>query len=75
MHLEEGFHWVVRGVNERRPTVSWARKGGVRRGVGARAVLGAHVCLGAGSSHRGGGHGPKSKSCCGGPLAGQMGSR
>ncbi|MFN7700862.1 MAG: hypothetical protein ACK5U8_23410 [Deltaproteobacteria bacterium] len=75
MHLEEGSHWVVRGVNERRPTVSWARKRGVRRGLGARAVLGAHVCRGTRSSHRGGGHGPKSKSCCGGPLAGRMGSR
>ena len=34
----------------------------------------AHVCLGARSSHRGG-QAPKSKSCCGGPLAGRMGSR
>ena len=86
---EEGSHRVMRGVNERRPsvnerrpsvnerrpTVSWARKRGVRRGLDARAVLGAHVCRGTRSSHRGGGHGPKSKSCCGGPLAGRMDSR
>jgi hypothetical protein len=79
---EEGSHRVMRGVNERRPSVNerrptvwWARKRGVRRGLDARAVLGAHVCRGTRSSHRGGGHGPKSKSCCGGPLAGRMGSR
>jgi hypothetical protein len=79
---EEGSHRVVRGVNERRPSVNerrptvwWARKRGVRGVLAPAAVLGAHVCRGTRSSHRGGGHGPKSKSCCGGPLAGRMDSR
>jgi hypothetical protein len=38
------------------------------------AVLRAHGCLGTRSSHRGG-QASKSKPCCGGPLAGRMGSR
>jgi hypothetical protein len=38
------------------------------------AVLRAHLCRGTRSSHRGG-QASKSKSCCGGPLAGRMGSR
>jgi hypothetical protein len=41
---------------------------------GSCAVLRAQVCRGTRSSYRGGDHEPKSKSPCGGPLAGRMGS-
>ena len=54
MHLEEGSHWVVRGVNERRPAVSWARKRAVAGVLAPAAVLRAQVCRGTRSSHRGG---------------------
>jgi hypothetical protein len=72
---EEGSHRVVRAS-----TSADRRSRGLARGAFAgvlapAAVLGAHVCRGTRSSHRGGYHGPKSKSCCGGPLAGRMGSR
>jgi hypothetical protein len=71
---EEGSHRVVRAS-----TSAVRRSRGLARGAFAgvlapAAVLGAQLCRGTRSSHRGG-HGPKSNSPCGGPLAGRMGSR
>ena len=70
IHGVRGSHWVARGVNEGVETLVSKASRWVLAPVG---LLRAQVCRGTRSSHRGG-QGPKSKSRCGGPRAGRMGS-